>query len=97
MHLEDLMAEDPLLREGKAGILTAHDVRRGTSYVATLRAFLDCSGDAVAASAALHVHRNTFRYRLARLVELAGLDLTDPGERLITHLQLRLMDRLPTA
>jgi DNA-binding PucR family transcriptional regulator len=37
----------------------------------------------------LHVHRNTFRYRLRRIEELAGIDLDDPDERLVAELQLR--------
>jgi DNA-binding PucR family transcriptional regulator len=30
------------------------------------------------------------RYRVRRAAELAGLDLTDPDQRLLAHLQLRL-------
>ncbi|XVU28333.1 helix-turn-helix domain-containing protein [Actinoplanes sp. CA-054009] len=47
-------------------------------------------GDAVAAAAALHVHPNTFRYRLRRLAEVGDLDLTDPEARFGAMLQLRL-------
>jgi DNA-binding PucR family transcriptional regulator len=36
------------------------------------------------------VHPNTFRYRLHRIMELAGLDLEDPDERLAVELRLRL-------
>jgi DNA-binding PucR family transcriptional regulator len=38
------------------------------------------------------VHANTFRYRLKRLVEIGGLDLDDPDERLGVMLQMRLFD-----
>jgi hypothetical protein len=91
-RLQSLAGTDPELRRGKAAILAAHDASRGTSYVATLRAYLDHFGDVPAAADALFVHRNTFRYRLTRLLHLTGLDLDDPDERLITHLQLRLLD-----
>ncbi len=91
-RLQSLAATDPELRAGKAAILAEHDAAKGTSYVATLRAYLDHFGDVPAAAEALFVHRNTFRYRLTRLVDLTGLDLSDPDERLITHLQLRLLD-----
>ncbi len=59
---------------------------------AELRAYLDAFGDVSVAAGELSIHRNTFRYRLARLLELSGLDLGDPDERLITHLQLRFLD-----
>jgi hypothetical protein len=92
VHLEDLAAHDPLLRNGKIQRLIDHDQRHNSSYVATLRAYLDEFGDVPAAATRLSIHRNTFRYRLARLLELSGLDLSDPDERLVTHLQLRLLD-----
>jgi hypothetical protein len=91
-RLQSLARTDPELRLGKAAVLAAHDASNGTSYVATLRAYLDHFGDVPAAAEALFVHRNTFRYRLTRLLDLTGLDLNDPDERLITHLQLRLLD-----
>jgi DNA-binding PucR family transcriptional regulator len=36
------------------------------------------------------VHPNTFRYRLRRLAEVAGIDLDDPEDRFAVLLQLRL-------
>ncbi len=92
LHLQDLAARDPRLRAGKIQGLIDHDRQRGTSYVATLRAYLDAFGDVSVAAAELSIHRNTFRYRLARLLELSGLDLSEADERLITHLQLRFLD-----
>jgi DNA-binding PucR family transcriptional regulator len=91
LRLEDLMAQEPLLRAGKVEMLLDHDERRGSCYVETLRAYLDAFGDIIAAAQVLNVHRNTFRYRLARLLEVSGIDLEDPDDRLITHLQLRFL------
>lgn len=90
LELDDLAARQPELREGKIAVLAAHDAEKQTDYVATLRAYLDHFGDVPAASASLHVHPNTFRYRLRRLVEVSRLDLDDPVERLVAHLQLML-------
>ena len=56
----------------------------------TLRAYLDAFGDVGLAADCLGVHPNTFRYRLHRIVKLAGLDLDDPDERLAVELRLRL-------
>jgi len=38
----------------------------------------------------MYVHPNTFRYRLRRLAEVGGLDLTDADARFAAMLQLRL-------
>ncbi len=91
LRLQDLAAHDPRLRVGKIQALIDHDHQRGTHYVATLGAYLDAFGDASVAAAELSIHRNTFRYRLERLLELFDLNLDDPDERLITHLQLRFL------
>ncbi len=85
-------AAQPELRAGRIEVLLQSDRDRDTHYVATLRAFLDRFGDVINASADLGVHPNTFRYRLRRALDTAGIDLDDPVERLMAHLQLRLLD-----
>lgn len=89
-QLADLVAERPALLDGAARLLVESDRDRGTDYVATLRAYLD-AGDVREAADLVGVHPNTFRYRLRRLAELAGLDLDDPVQRLVVHLQLHLL------
>ena len=91
LRLRDLCLERPELRTGRLQSLVDSDRDRGTSYVQTLQAFLDAFGDVRAAAEVVRVHPNTFRYRLRRLSELAGLDLDDPVERLVAHLQLDLL------
>ena len=91
LELRDLAATAPSLLSGKVRLLQQSDGDRGTDYVATLRAYLDSFGDVRAAADHVGVHPNTFRYRLRRLVELSGLDLDDPADRLVAHLQLRLL------
>jgi hypothetical protein len=93
MHLADFAAQESHLRGGKVQRLVVHDERHDTRYVETLQCYLDRFGDIPAAAASLSIHRNTFRYRLARLLEISGLDLDDPDERLVTHLQLGFMSR----
>jgi DNA-binding PucR family transcriptional regulator len=92
LQLRDLAGERPDLLAGKVRVLQASDRDRSTSYVATLRAFLDGFGDVRVAADLVGVHPNTFRYRLRRLAELAALDLDDPVERLVVQLQLHLLD-----
>jgi len=90
-YLREVAAREPSLRAGKVDVLVEHDKNRGTEYVATLRAFFDALGDVPAAAAAQGVHPNTFRYRMRRLAETAGLDLDDPVERLVLQLQLEFL------
>lgn len=93
LQLRDLAWERPELVAGRVRLLERSDQTRSTDYVATLRAYLDCFGDVRAAADSVSVHPNTFRYRLRRLCELAGLDLDDPEQRLVVHLQLHLLSR----
>jgi hypothetical protein len=59
----------------------------------TIRAWLDAHGDVSAAAAALHVHPQTVRYRLAGLREVFGDALDDPGARLELAIALRMSRR----
>ena len=89
LELLELASERPALRRGPLHELPANG--RGAEQVATLRAYLDAHGDVGRAAERLAVHPNTLRYRLRRIVEVTGLDLDDPDERLVTELQLRLL------
>jgi PucR C-terminal helix-turn-helix domain/GGDEF-like domain len=90
LDLLELVAERADLREGALARLLAEDADRADEHRATLRAYLDCSGNISRAAARLGIHPNTLRYRISRLVEHSGLDLNDPDERLVTELQLRM-------
>ncbi|GAA4690414.1 helix-turn-helix domain-containing protein [Phytohabitans rumicis] len=67
-------------------------VDRNRRLTATLRAYLDTGGSGPAASVALHIHRTTLYYRLDRIAELTGLDLSDGRTRLTLHMGLQLLD-----
>ncbi|HEX8085566.1 MAG TPA: helix-turn-helix domain-containing protein [Solirubrobacteraceae bacterium] len=89
-ELLEVAAERPGLRRGPLQDLAAG--RHGAAQLATLRAYLDAHGDVGRAARELGIHPNTLRYRLRRAAEVAGVDLGDPDERLVTELQLRLLD-----
>ena len=91
LDMLDLMAESATLREGRLEDVFAGDPERADQHRETLRAYLDCSGNVADAARRLGLHPNTLRYRVQRLVELSGLDLDDPDERLVTELQLRML------
>ncbi|MEV0581393.1 helix-turn-helix domain-containing protein [Nonomuraea sp. NPDC050310] len=81
---EELPTLGPIVR------LRAYDARHQTRLTETLAAWLDAFGDVNAASHAVNVHPNTFRYRLRRLTEVGGIDLDDPDARFNAMFQLRL-------
>lgn len=89
-ELTDRMAAEDDLPDGPVVRLRAYDAQHHTALTETLAAWLSTFGDVIAASAAVHVHPNTFRYRLKRLAVVAGLDLNDPEARFEAMLQLRL-------
>jgi DNA-binding PucR family transcriptional regulator len=71
------------------GKMIEYDRRRNTELVATLTQHLQHGGAYQATARALSVHRSTLKYRLQRIRELTGLDLTDPE----THFNLALATR----
>jgi DNA-binding PucR family transcriptional regulator len=91
LDLRDMAAARDDRPTGPLARLIEYDRQHHTTLVRTLRAWLDAFGDVVAASEALYVHPNTFRYRLRRLATVGGIDLTDPEARFLTMLQLRVL------
>ncbi|GGI72487.1 hypothetical protein GCM10011581_06860 [Saccharopolyspora subtropica] len=76
--------------------LVAYDSAHNCDLVRTLRVFLDCSGSWSRCAQQLHVHVNTLRYRIQRIEEITGRDLTDFSSRVDFYLALQL-DRAMTA
>jgi hypothetical protein len=67
--------------------------------VRTLAMFLRSDRRLKPASAALHVHVNTLRYRLARIEQLLGVDLEDVEARFQLEFAMKLLEargRIPT-
>ena len=73
------------------GAVVDNDVRTGTDLVATLRAFLGCSGSWARAAEELHLHVNTVRYRVERVEELIGRDLSRLEDRVDVFLALKFL------
>lgn len=57
--------------------------------VATLSAYLNAESSVSETAAVLGVHRNTVSARVSRAVELLGVDLSDPDERMAVQLACR--------
>ena len=73
------------------GLLEEADERERSSHLADLEAYLSCGRNATATARALHVHKNTMYYRLQRIEQIAGVDLSD--EQTCFVLQLGLATR----
>lgn len=90
-ELLDQVPDDALRTMVHPGLLTLMEQgSRTDSLVQTLEIFLDSAGDVKSASEQLFAHRTSLYYRLRRIQELTGLDLSNGDDRLIAHLGLRI-------
>lgn len=62
------------------GPLVNYDAQHGTELATSLRTFLRCRRSWSQTAAALHLHRQTVIYRMRRVSELTGRDLTETGD-----------------
>jgi DNA-binding PucR family transcriptional regulator len=86
--VDDLTDVEAFVRKW-LGTLAAYDERKHTQLVTTLIQYLQHGGGYEATSRALSVHRSTLKYRLQRIRELTGFELSDPE----THFNLQLATR----
>ncbi len=70
--------------------LTTYDENNSSDLVHTLEIFLETSGSWARSAEILHVHVNTLRYRIARIEELTGRDLSRLEDRVDFFLALAL-------
>lgn len=87
-EVEDPAVVERLVRRW-LGALIDYDAKRHSELVETLSQYLECGGAYDRAATALCVHRSTLKYRLQRIREISGLDLTDPD----TQFNLQLATR----
>ena len=78
--------------DGMLGPLREYDGLRAAELETTLRAFLSHDGQFGATAAALHVHVNTLRNRLAKITELTGRDVARTEDRVDLYLALEADD-----
>jgi sugar diacid utilization regulator len=97
------MIDDPAelrrFHEETIAPLVAYDEQYETELVRTLETFLDADGNVGQTAERLFTHRHTIRYRLERVRELTGLDVssTDGRERLGLGLKaMRVLGIMPT-
>ncbi|MGV9817802.1 PucR family transcriptional regulator [Nocardia xishanensis] len=81
--LDDLMLEYQLTRPGRSRDRLAQCIVPLEPYphlLEALDAHIRHGSDRKAAAAEVHLHPNSFSYRLRRIAELTGFDPADPGE-----------------
>lgn len=99
----DLLAERALLGDIPArNTLVSRIVRplqttSGGSLLDTAAAYLESGRSLEGAARRLFVHTNTVRYRLGRIAELTGYDITDTHEADTVHLAIRYARLRPPA
>lgn len=81
----------PVINEIMAPLLD-QTPRQARQALSTLRAYLDSGQNVTKTAEALHLHRNTARYRLERIAALLPVDMNDPDDRLLLELSCRVVD-----
>src|SRR5690242_3525849 len=77
-------------RERLLGPLLAYDDQHRAELLPTLREFLACSGSWNACAVRMYVHVNTVRYRIKRIEELTGRDLSRLDDQMDFFLALQI-------
>ncbi|WP_330460560.1 PucR family transcriptional regulator ligand-binding domain-containing protein [Streptomyces sp. NBC_00820] len=70
--------------------LKEYDRRHRAELIPTLEAFLECDGSWTRCATRLHLHVNTLRYRVGRIEQLTGRDLSRLEDKLDFFLALRM-------
>ena len=70
--------------------LRDYDRRHRAELIPTLESFLECDGSWTRCAARLHLHVNTLRYRVGRIEQLTGRDLSRLEDKLDFFLALRM-------
>jgi DNA-binding PucR family transcriptional regulator len=99
---EPAVIADLLLQEAQAAVsdlvqclphqplrrVAEYDARTSSQLLQTVAAWCNAGLDVAVAADAMHLHQNTFRYRLKRACEISGLDLTQPRQLLALQVLL---------
>lgn len=82
---------ESLYSSGLAALQT-YDSENGTDYVYTLKVLLALSQNTSAVCQCLAIHKNTLYYRISKIKEISGYNLTDSFELMRLQLSFRLLD-----
>lgn len=74
------------------GPIIRYDATHKLALVHTLSVFLNQRESLKQAARRLHVHANTVTYRLQRIEQLTPLRLSDPDDRLVAHVAVKILE-----
>jgi PucR family transcriptional regulator, purine catabolism regulatory protein len=78
--------------ESVLGPVIRYDAAHKLALVQTLAVFLNQRESLKQAARRLHVHANTVTYRLQRIEQLVPLRLSDPEDRLLAHVAVKILE-----
>jgi len=94
VNSDALLAERAIAGDGRAVRALVSDIFRpleeDAALLATADTFIRCGGAIEATARELFVHANTVRYRLRRVVEQCGRDLTNSRDRYVVQVAMTL-------
>ncbi len=85
---ERVLAGDLLAKQALISTYYLPLVSGSTELLQTLRAYLENGGSLEATAKSLFVHANTVRYRLRRIAEIIGEDVTDPRVAFVVQIAI---------
>lgn len=74
--------------------LYLYDQKKGTELIATLKEYLHHPGQTSLVAKDLHIHKNTLLYRLGKIKEVIGCELTEGEEYMNMNLSMMIMKYL---
>ncbi|MGH8933678.1 MAG: helix-turn-helix domain-containing protein [Egibacteraceae bacterium] len=80
--------------EDVLGSLVAYDVTHKQDLIRTLSVYLHHHGSLKQTARTLQVHANTIAYRVQRIQHITTLDLSDPEDRLMAHVAVKIVESL---
>lgn len=92
MQYEELGPELIRFASDRLSRLQTYDQEHGGDLIACLRAYLTGGGEIKTTAEALRLHRNSVRYKLQRIEEIAQVDLNDAETRFQIQLALKIVD-----
>lgn len=76
-----LLNKEQNLAHPALAVLRRHDMEKNTEYYKTLFVYLLHERSILLGAAELHIHKNSFLYRIQKIREMIDADLDDPQER----------------
>jgi DNA-binding PucR family transcriptional regulator len=70
--------------------LEQYDKLKGTTYMDTLSAYLECNMNIAETIRKVYMHRNTFLYQIGKIKEILGMNLDDGDTRLLLRIILKI-------